>query len=232
MGKGLMVAACALGAAAIVAPASGDPGDGPLSTSLHQVKPRGGAGAAANTTIFVLTGTPSANTINAFGDSTGRLVVTSPEGIVEPDGPAPECVQDSPTQVSCMPGFIGALAGDLGAGNDTFSAQKSLRTLIGISLVSQERPLSGGLGNDRISGGLGGDLIRGGPGNDALLGFGGGDLIDGGTGRDRVSGGGASDILLGGPGRDKLHGGSGRDLCNGGGGFDTSESCNVTRKIP
>ena len=233
MGKGLIVAACALGAAAMVAPASGDGGGaGPLSTSLEQLKPRGGAGAAANTTIFVLAGTPNANTIDAFGDSTGRLVITSPEGIVEPDGPAPQCVQDSPTQVSCMPGFIGALAGDLGAGNDTFTAQTSLPTLIGISLVSQERPMSGGLGNDRIAAGLGGDLILGGPGNDALLGFGGGDLINGGTGRDSVSGGGAPDNLLGGPGRDKLHGGSGRDLCNGGGGFDTAKSCNVTRKIP
>lgn len=232
MGKGLIVAACALTAVALAAPASGDGGGGPLNTSLQRVEPRGGAGAAANTTIFVLAGTPNANTLNASGDSTGRLVITSPEGIVEPDGPAPECVQDSPTQVSCMPGFIGALAGDLGAGNDTFTAQTSLPTLIGISLVSQERPISGGLGNDRITAGLGGDLIRGGPGNDALLGFGGGDLINGEAGRDSVSGGGAPDNVLGGPGPDKLHGGSGRDLCNGGGGVDTAKSCNVTRKIP
>jgi Ca2+-binding RTX toxin-like protein len=232
MGKGLIAAACVLGAAAYVAPASGAGEDGPLSTNLQQVKPRGGASAAANTTIFVLAGTPNANTISASGDSTGRLVITSPDGIVEPDGPAPECSQDSPTQVSCMPGFIGALAGDLGAGNDTFTAQTSLPTLIGISLVSQERPMSGGLGNDRIAAGLGGDLILGGPGNDALLGFGGGDLINGETGRDTVSGGGAPDDLLGGAGPDRLHGGSARDLCNGGGGVDTAKSCNVTRRVP
>ena len=128
--------------------------------------------------------------------------------------------------------YIGAIAGDLGGGDDTFSAQTTLPTLIGISLVSQERPMMGGTGNDRIVGGLGGDLITGGPGHDALLGFGGGDLMRGESGRDSLSGGGSSDMLMGGSGRDKLQGGAARDLCNGGGGHDTAKSCNVTRKVP
>lgn len=204
----------------------------PVSTALERLMPADGASASTETKIFTLAGTPIANNITAYADPTGRLVLSSPEGIVEPDGPAPECVQDSPTQVSCIPGYIGAIAGDLGAGNDSFSASSTLPTLIGISLVSQERPLRGGSGRDRIGGGIGGDLIDGGPGRDALLGFGGGDLLRGGAGRDSLSGGGAPDRLLGGPGPDRLDGGAARDLCNGGGGTDVARSCNVTRKVP
>lgn len=221
---GALVAATHSGAAAS-GPAS-------LSSSLQRAQPTGGASAASDTTIFVLQGTALANNVSVFADSTGRLVITSPEGIIEPDGPAPECVQDSPTQVSCIAGYIGAIAGDLSGGSDSFSASSTLPTLIGISLVSEERPLIGGGGRDRIVGGLGGDLITGGGGQDALLGFGGGDLIRGDRGSDSLSGGGSSDNLMGGAGRDKLDGGAARDLCNGGGGIDTARSCNRTKKIP
>lgn len=232
-GKGIslaLLAACAVAAFGIAAPAGAD--RAPLTSSLQSARPAGLASAAADTNIFVLWGTSSANNVSAFADAGGRLVLTSPEGIVEPDGPAPECIQDSPTQVSCVPSYIGAIRGDLGAGNDTFTAQTTLPTLIGISLVIEERPLNGGPGRDRIVGGLGGDLITGGAGADALLGFGGGDLIRGEAGRDSLSGGGSSDNLMGGSGADKLHGGAARDLCNGGGGVDTAKSCNVTRKVP
>ncbi len=203
-----------------------------LTSSLQSARPAGLAAASAETTIFVLQGTSAANNISVFADAGGRLVLTSPEGILEPDGPAPECIQDSPTQVSCQPQYIGAIAGDLGGGDDNLSAQTTLPILIGISLVSQERAMMGGTGNDRIVGGLGGDLVTGGPGHDALLGFGGGDLVRGEGGRDSLSGGGSSDVLMGGSGRDKLQGGAARDLCNGGGGHDTAKSCNVTRKVP
>ncbi|MBM3666288.1 MAG: hypothetical protein FJW90_02195 [Actinobacteria bacterium] len=158
-------------------------------------------------------------------------MITSPDAITEPDGDKPECIQDSPTQVSCRPGFIGAVAGDLGDGNDTFTAQSTLIILIGISLVSEERPLSGGPGRDWVSGGLGGDLVNGGTGSDAIFGFGGDDLLRGQGGKDGLNGGGSADVLMGGGGPDKLHGGAARDLC-GGGGIDTAKSCNVTRKVP
>jgi Ca2+-binding RTX toxin-like protein len=203
-----------------------------LSTALESASPAGLAASSADMNIFRVDGTATANNISAFADAGGRLVITSPEGIVEPDGPAPECVQDSPTQVSCVPNYIGAIRGDLGGGDDTFSAQTTLPILIGISLVSEERPMMGGTGNDRIVGGLGGDLITGGGGGDALLGFGGGDLIRGESGRDNLSGGGSSDHLMGGSGPDKMRGGAARDLCHGGGGVDTAKSCNVTRKVP
>jgi Ca2+-binding RTX toxin-like protein len=229
----LAVGVCATGALAGIAGAGAIAEEpAPVASKLVRAQNGSGASAASNTTIFVIQGTPMANHLTASADSTGRLVVSSPEGIVEPDGPAPECVQDSPTQVSCIPGYVGALAGDLGGGPDSFSANPRLTTLVGISLVTQQRPLAGGPGRDRIVGGLGGDLITGGDGRDALLGFGGGDLIAGEGGRDSLSGGGASDRLLGGAGRDRLDGGAARDLCNGGGGADTAKRCNVTKRIP
>jgi Ca2+-binding RTX toxin-like protein len=229
-GRLALLAGCVAAAVTVASPAAAE--RAPITSSLQSARPAGLAGASATTTIFRISGNPAPNTISVFGDAGGRLVVTSPEGIVEPDGPAPECIQDSPTQVSCLPNYIGAIAGDLSGGSDTFTTQTTLPTLIGISLVSAERPLSGGPGNDRIVGGLGGDLVNGGPGDDALLGFGGGDLLRGESGRDTLSGGGSSDNLMGGSGDDKLQGGASRDLCNGGGGLDTAKSCNVTRKVP
>ena len=233
-GKGIRVGLVATCAAAVLASATaaGGADRAALTTSLESVQPAGLAGASADTTIFRLDGTWVANNISVFTDAGGRFVVTSPEGVIEPDGTAPECVQDTPTQVSCVPNYIGAIRGDLGGGDDTFTAQATLPTLIGISLASEERPLSGGTGRDRIIGGLGGDLITGGSGADALLGFGGGDLVKGDSGRDSLSGGGSTDSLIGGSGEDRLHGGAARDLCNGGGGVDTAKSCNVTRKVP
>lgn len=225
-----LLALCALAAPVWAGAPSDHPG--PIGSSLVRAQPHGGASASTDTTIYLIQGTPAVNNVSAFNDSTGRLVISSPEGITEPDGPAPECIQDSPTQVSCNAGYIGAIAGDLGGGNDVFTASSSMTTLVGISLVSDERAMVGGSGRDRIIGGLGGDLIAGGGGQDALLGYGGGDLIRGDAGKDTISGGGSSDNLIGGSGPDRLDGGAARDLCNGGGGVDSAKSCNVTRKIP
>jgi Ca2+-binding RTX toxin-like protein len=220
---------------ALAAPVwAGAPSDHPrpIGSALVRAQPHGGASASADTTIYLIQGTPGVNTVSAFNDSTGRLVVSSPQGIFEPDGAAPECIQDTPTQVSCNAGYIGAIAGDLSGGNDVFTASSTMTTLVGISLVSDERAMVGGSGRDRIVGGLGGDLIAGGGGQDALLGYGGGDLIRGDSGKDTISGGGSSDNLIGGSGPDRLDGGAARDLCNGGGGVDSAKSCNVTKKIP
>lgn len=207
---------------------------GPTGSSLRVAAPGGQAGAKAvsTTTIFVITGSAAANSLTAWNDGAGRLVISSPQGILEPDGTKPDCIQDTPTQVSCRPGFIGAIAGDLGPGDDVFETQEPLTTPIGISLVSEQRPLSGGSGRDRISGGRGGDLLDGGAGDDEAFGLGGTDLLRGRGGRDTLSGGAAADSLFGGGGADKLSGGAARDRCNGGGGRDSAKSCNVTRKIP
>lgn len=228
----LLVGACAAASAAQAGGAEPGPPPGASTSSLQVARPAKGASAATETTIFMVSGTAASNNLTAFNDGTARLVITSPEGIVEPDGSAPDCVQDSPTQVSCRPGFIGAISGDLGDGTDTFTANASLSTLIGISLVVEQRPLSGGPGRDRIVGGAGGDLISGGGGPDALLGFGGSDLLRGESGKDNLSGGGSPDVLMGGSGPDHLDGGAAKDLCNGGGAIDTAKSCNATKKVP
>ncbi len=214
------------------AAAAGGADRAPLTTSLQSVRPAGLAGASADTTIFGWRdlGREQHQRLRGRGRSPGRS--PPPRGSSSPTGRRPSASRTAPPRSAACPATSGRSAGDLGGGDDTFTAQTTLPTLIGISLVSEERPLSGGTGRDRIIGGLGGDLITGGSGADALLGFGGGDLVRGESGRDSLSGGGSTDSLIGGSGRDKLHGGAARDLCNGGGGVDTAKSCNVTRKVP
>jgi hypothetical protein len=227
-GKALCATLLAVALTAASAPAASAAGHSSSLTSAHP----GGALASDSFTIFTLTGTAKPGRISAYVGPSGRLTVVSPEGITEPDGPAPECTQDSPTQVSCLPGFIDIVAGDLKGGADTFTAAPSLPTGIGADLVGADSPLRGGGGKDRISGGLGNDLLEGGAGADTLLSTGGSDVLRGGVGPDNLMGGGAPDALFGGGGTDRLHGGAARDLCNGGGGVDTGISCDNAKKIP
>jgi Ca2+-binding RTX toxin-like protein len=230
-GKGLGAALLACALMLAIAPAArADAGAGG-STSLTTGQPPG-ARAADTLRIFTITGTSLAARINAFIGPSGRLTVVSPEGITEPDGANPECTQDGPTQVSCLPGFIGAIAGDLKDGPDTFTAAPTLTVSIGIELAGVDHPLSGGAGRDNLSGGGFDDLLEGGAGVDSLLGNGRSDLLRGGPGRDSLGGGLGGDALYGGGGLDRLDGGAGRDLCNGGGGADIGLSCLVSKKIP
>jgi Ca2+-binding RTX toxin-like protein len=62
--------------------------------------------------------------------------------------------------------------------------------------------------------------VTGGAGNDTLTGNAANNLLRGGAGNDSISGGGGNDILLGGAGNDSLHAGSGRSLLIGGLGAD------------
>ena len=64
--------------------------------------------------------------------------------------------------------------------------------------------ISGGAGDDVITGGYQADVLTGGAGNDRLSGDAGADLIDGGPGDDVLRGDAGSDILLGGEGNDVL----------------------------
>ena len=77
-----------------------------------------------------------------------------------------------------------------GAGNDSLTGTDNADTL------------SGGLGADTIIGGTGADSLTGGSGNDSLT---------GGTGADTISGGDGVDAILGGTGVDSLTGGAGAD---------------------
>jgi hypothetical protein len=232
-GTGNGIGACALAAFAALAIAAPGAHAAPGHTSsLSAALAPGWATTAEPTTIFTVAGTPSPGRMNAFLGPEGRLTLVSPEGIVEPDGPNPQCTQDSATQVSCEPGYVDVITGDLRGGADIFTAAPSLTVGIGIDLVGVDRPLTGGRGRDQVNGGSASDLLEGGPGADVLIGAGLTDVLRGGSGRDDLRGGGAPDLLLGGAGPDRLNGGGGRDQCNGGGDVDRATSCTVAKKVP
>jgi hemolysin type calcium-binding protein len=211
---------CALATAMAATATAADAHPG-LTDSVWTVH---GHGARASASINVLTLNDQrrvANRISAFAASDGRLVLTAPEGLGDPDGSGVNCRLDnaksgetSATEVSCAPGYIGAIVGDLGGGSDTFDADTGLTVLVGGVIDGQWRPLFGG------------------PGRDRLIGGGQPDLLVGGGGSDSVVGGPGSDVVVGSGGPDKLVGGSGRDTCRGGGGTDTAKSCELTRGIP
>lgn len=204
--------------AAAPAAASARPGVADAVWTVHSHS------ASASASINVLTLNDQRkidNRITAYLGSDGRLVLTAPEGLGDPDGTGVNCRLDnakseetSATEVSCAAGYIGAIVGDLGGGSDTFDADPNLSVMVGGVIDGQSRPLYGGPGRDRLVGGALNDLLMGGGGSDSLV------------------GGGGSDLLVGGAGPDKLIGGSGRDTCRGSGGVDVAKSCELTRGIP
>ena len=237
-GRTLLGALALLVAVAAIAPgaASARP------TVALAVQTAHGQGATTASSMNVLTVNDLRgidNRISVFTGPTGRLVMTAPEGLGDPDGGGSACALDNAkpgestaTEVSCEPGFIGAIVGDLGRGGDTFDADTSLAVMVGALIDGQARPLSGGRGRDRLVGGAFGDLLDGSGGSDSMVGGAGQDLLTGGPGADNLSGGAAGDTLLGKSGPDKLNGGGARDLCRGNGGFDTGKSCETARGIP
>ncbi|MCC1492267.1 calcium-binding protein [Cognatishimia sp. F0-27] len=92
--------------------------------------------------------------------------------------------------------------------------------------------LTGGLGDDLLSGRFGNDTLDGGPGADTMRGDQGFDLLTGGPGADTLlglngfdtlEGGAGADEIFGNNGNDSLNGGAGDDLINGGLGADSAE---------
>lgn len=230
------LALLAIGAALAPTAATAEPG---LTSSVWTAH---GRGAAAASTVNVLTINDQRridNRIGAVTDPGGRLVLSAPEGLGDPDGAGPNCQLDnakpgefSAQQVSCAPGYIGAIVGDLGAGSDSFDADPGLAVMVGAVIDGIRRPLLGGPGRDRLVGGLAADLLDGAGSGDSVIGAGGEDLLLGGPGADSLRGGAANDVLQGGSGPDKLGGGAGRDLCRGSGGTDRGKSCELARSIP
>jgi hypothetical protein len=226
LGALVLLTICAL----VAAPgASARPGLTDWVRTVH------GTGASAASSLNVLTLNDQRhidNRITAFTEPTGRLVLTAPEGLGDPDGSGANCRLDNAkagdqtaTQVSCAPGYIGAIVGDLSAGNDTFEADSFLTVMIGAVIDGQRRPLSGGAGRDRLAGGAGPDLLDGGGGPDSLGGGGADDVLTGGPGPDTLAGGLGNDQLFGGAGPDKLTGGAGKDTCRGQAGADSTKGC-------
>ena len=222
----------ALACTAAVSHANAGGGGGATAIGLD-----GGPGkearAAAIANVLTLNAPDVNNRITAYTAPSGRLILSSPEGFNNPPPtPSGQCTQDSATQVSCDSGYIGAIVGDLGGGEDAFDGRGLIDVHVGDLAAGQRRPLSGGPGSDRIAGGGGPDLLDGAGGGDSLIGAGGEDLLGGGAGPDRLAGGTAGDALFGGGGRDRLNGGPAKDGCNGGGGRDSGKSCEFRRSIP
>jgi Ca2+-binding RTX toxin-like protein len=90
------------------------------------------------------------------------------------------------------------------------------------ALMAQPFLLSGGAGNDNLSGRNGGpNTIDGHEGNDYLFGGDQADQLAGGSGNDNLYAGTGDDILLGDEGSDWLEAGDGNDVLDGGMGNDT-----------
>jgi RTX calcium-binding nonapeptide repeat (4 copies) len=215
--------------AVVPASAAARPG---LTASVSTV-PGHGASAASSASVLTLNDQRHIdNRITAHADPTGRLVLTAPEGLGDPDGSGPNCRLDnaksgeqSATQVSCDAGYIGAIVGDLATGSDSFDADPFLTVMVGAVIDGEQRPLSGGAGRDRLVGGAGQDLLDGGGGPDSLIGGGADDVITGGPDADNLSGGLGNDSLFGGAAGDRINGGGGKDLCRGQAGADSAKGC-------
>src|SRR5918994_581732 len=179
------------------------------SGSYRAETPPGQAGAGAQAPqgqiLLTIRLTRINNRLRVFLGADRRLVFRSPQGVrvpVGPDGtPDPECTLHSPTVMSCAPGHVVAVVGNMGGGTDRFVAARKVRVLIGAVVRGRLTPWSGGPGRDRLTSGGGADALDGGPGHDLLAGRGSADLLRGGKGRDRLLGGGGRDVLLGGPRR-------------------------------
>src|SRR5581483_7166274 len=155
--RALTLALLAAATAAAPAAAATRPGVTTAVWTAH------GPVASASATVNLLTLTDQRridNRITAYSNPAGRLVLTAPEGLGDPDGSGPYCTLDntkggdtSATEVSCAPGYIGAIVGDLDGGNDTFNADPDLTVMVGGLIDGERRPLSGGAGRDRLVGG-------------------------------------------------------------------------------
>ena len=105
----------------------------------------------------------------------------------------------------------------LGEGDDTASASAQANGAIAFLV-------SGGNGNDTLTGSPNADVIGGGEGNDTIVGLAGVDLMDGGGGDDTITGGpGNEQNQMGGDGDDTFiwNPGDGSDGLAGGPGLDT-----------
>jgi Ca2+-binding RTX toxin-like protein len=80
--------------------------------------------------------------------------------------------------------------------------------------------VTGGAGNDSLTGGGAADTLVGGSGNDDLTGNAGADSLSGGAGRDLILGGAGNDIVNGDDNADIIVGGAGADNLTGGAGPD------------
>ena len=110
-----------------------------------------------------------------------------------------------------------------GTGNDLLTGDSKVNRLLG---NAGNDTLVGGRGNDLLDGGAGNDVLNGGIGLDTLRGGTGNDTMNGGKGNDSLDGGNDNDRLFGMGGSDTLMGGRGADWLDGGTGADSLNGSN------
>jgi Ca2+-binding RTX toxin-like protein len=84
------------------------------------------------------------------------------------------------------------------------------------NIKSDVENITGGSGNDIITGSSAANTISGGGGNDTIAGGAGNDKLIGESGSDTIAGGAGNDVLDGGKNTDALNGDSGSNTCTGG----------------
>jgi len=179
------------------------------------------------TTISVAGGGEANNVIVSAGIDGATVEVTDAAGLQAGAG----CVHnESFGKVEC-PVPAGAIAVDLGAGDDTlgvlsFASGASLDGKVSASL---------GEGNDTFKGSEFGESVSGGGGVDTLEGEQGDDTLDGGPGDDKLDGDRGADTLRGGDGNDTFDpdgyasaGEWAADVVDGGAGVDTVDIYNAS----
>jgi Ca2+-binding RTX toxin-like protein len=175
----------------------------------------GAMAAAAVPASAATTATFSNGTLTVSGDSADNSIVISRDaaGRILVNGGAVAVVGGTPTVANT------ALISAAGlAGNDQIALSEANGAL-------PAARLSGGDGNDTLTGGSGADQLFGQPGNDTLLGKGANDLLFGGSGNDTLTGGDADDQVFGQGGNDRMiwNPGDDTDLNEGGDGVDAVE---------
>ena len=160
------------------------------------------ANFSANTGVLTVSGDNGSNAITTDRDVAGNIFV---------NGGSTSIVGDQPTVTNTT-----QIVESGGDGNDTISLDNA-------RLPSAQ--LSGGNGNDVLTGGAGNDELFGGNGNDTLNGGDGNDTLFGGNGNDTVVGGKGADTAFLGNGNDTFiwNPGDGDDVVNGQNGFDTMD---------
>jgi len=145
--------------------------------------------------------------------STLRLVSNGAEGASNTFGDITNIGKIANTKTVFISGARDLSLGKVRADTIDASAFTGNLTIAGAQGATQLGvTITGGHGNDRLSGSDLNDLINGGDGNDLLLGLQGNDVLNGGRGNGLLSGGDGDDVLNGGTGIDTLWGGAGNDV--------------------
>src|SRR5215831_18238646 len=98
--------------------------------------------------------------------------------------------------------FVDLVAGTARRGNAAAAIEDTMATIENVT---------GGSGNDAITGSAAANVLTGGAGNDSITGSAVANVLTGGAGNDSILAGAGNDIIIGGLGNDTMNGGAGND---------------------